>query len=110
MTWDRGAKRLERSRWDTIPWERDAQARLLVAAYPDGLSMESVALVMGLSRERVRQIEAAAITKARVAAARLGFDIDVALTELLERPTGRLGGRPLPRAHARRLRREVESA
>lgn len=106
MTWDRDEKRRERRRWDAIPWEQDAQARLLVAAYPDGLSMEAIALVMGLTRERIRQIEAAAIHKARVAAARLGLDIDVALAELLARPTGRLGGRAHPEMHARRMRRE----
>lgn len=44
-------------------WEDDTTARKVVRAFPDGLSQQCVADVMGVSRQRVHQLEQRALLK-----------------------------------------------
>lgn len=53
-----------------IPWEQDSFARWVVEKNPDGLSLEYVGLLLGVTRERVRQIELSACRKIALAASR----------------------------------------
>ncbi len=47
------------------PFESDPLAQLVVRAYPDGLTLEAVGALVGWSREKVRQVEEAALRKLR---------------------------------------------
>lgn len=49
--------------WNRDAWEEDHHAWYVVACHPDGLTLEEVGAVMGLSDERVRQIQDDAIAK-----------------------------------------------
>jgi hypothetical protein len=51
--------------WDRDPWSDDDHAWYVVACHPDGLSLEQVAALMGVTDERVRQIEQEAFAKIR---------------------------------------------
>ncbi len=51
--------------WDRDPWDEDDHAWYVVAHHPDGLSLEQVAALMGVTDERVRQIEQEAFAKIR---------------------------------------------
>lgn len=51
------AERLDR------PWHEDAASREFVDAHPGGALLEDVAVELGLTRERIRQIEAVALRK-----------------------------------------------
>jgi hypothetical protein len=73
---NRGLRTCERHRWArrddvlvdrTTPYEQDVAAQLFVATFPgpEGATLEVVALAMGISRERVRQIEEKALRKLR---------------------------------------------
>ena len=46
-----------------LPWEESDQSWYIVACHPDGLTLECVSQVFGLTRERIRQIEAKAFQK-----------------------------------------------
>ena len=50
-------------RLDTLPWERDFETQMFVEDHVDGAKLEDVGQYMGLTRERVRQIEAKALRK-----------------------------------------------
>lgn len=50
---------------EELPLEDDDLTRLFMAAHPGGATLEEVADFLGLTRERVRQIEAAAVDAAR---------------------------------------------
>jgi len=47
------------------PWIYDDRCWYLVMCHPEGLTLEQIGLAMGISREWVRQIEAAALRKLR---------------------------------------------
>lgn len=47
----------------STPYADDAWCRALVALHPGGMRLEDIAVVMGVTRERVRQIEASATRK-----------------------------------------------
>lgn len=49
--------------WDGLVWERDPWAQAFVDAHPDGASLEEVGDALGVTRERVRQIELIAMRK-----------------------------------------------
>ncbi len=49
--------------WSTVPWQSDPYARRVVQAFPDGLTLEQIGWLFGLTRERVRQIEGVALRK-----------------------------------------------
>lgn len=49
--------------WLDLEWELHDEAREIVAANPDGMTLEQVGNVLGVTRERVRQIEAIALAK-----------------------------------------------
>ena len=51
--------------WADLEWEEHDEARRIVAENPDGMTLEEVGQVLGVTRERVRQIEAAALEKLR---------------------------------------------
>lgn len=51
--------------WLDLEWEQHAEAREIVAKHPDGMTLEQVGNVLGVTRERVRQIEAIALGKLR---------------------------------------------
>ena len=66
----------------TTPYERDVACQLFVATFAGGASLEAIALALGVSRERVRQIESEALRKL-AGPAREQIDIEPA--ELAER-------------------------
>lgn len=41
-----------------VPWEQDAACQRLVRNNPEGMTLEAIGIACGLTRERVRQIEA----------------------------------------------------
>lgn len=49
--------------WNDLEWEEHDEARDVVNEHPDGMTLEEVGAVLGVTRERVRQIEAAALEK-----------------------------------------------
>lgn len=51
--------------WSDLEWEEHEEARQIVAGHPDGMTLEEVGAVLGVTRERVRQIEAVALRKLR---------------------------------------------
>ncbi len=51
--------------WLDLEWEEHDEAREIVAKHPDGMTLEQVGNVLGVTRERVRQIEAIALEKLR---------------------------------------------
>lgn len=51
--------------WSDLEWEEHDEARAIVRDNPDGMTLEEVSEKLGITRERVRQIEAAALKKLR---------------------------------------------
>lgn len=51
--------------WSDLEWEEHDEARKIVADHPDGMTLEEVGTHLGITRERVRQIEAGALKKLR---------------------------------------------
>lgn len=51
--------------WKHLEWEEHLRAMQVVRDHPSGMTLEEVGLEMGLTRERVRQIEADAFKKLR---------------------------------------------
>lgn len=51
--------------WGELPWALHREAHEVVAAHPDGMTLEEIGDILGLTRERVRQIEASALRKLR---------------------------------------------
>lgn len=47
--------------FETLPWEHDAEVRAFVAAHPDGATLEECGEWLGVTRERVRQMEGEAL-------------------------------------------------
>lgn len=64
---------------DTAPWHADREAQELVAAHPTGLTLEEVGAHFGVTRERIRQIEAQALRKLRAGASLSGWQRHAAL-------------------------------
>lgn len=59
--------------WSSLPWERDPWAQGWVDAHAHGATLEEVGRALGLTRERVRQVEEVAFRKLRRRAQRLGI-------------------------------------
>jgi len=51
--------------WAVLPWEQHEEARRAVAENPEGMTLELIGSWMGVTRERVRQIEVSALAKLR---------------------------------------------
>ena len=49
--------------WDLLPWRLDLWAQAFVAERPSGATLEEVGEALGVTRERVRQIETSAMRK-----------------------------------------------
>jgi hypothetical protein len=58
------------------PYARDAAAQAFVAEHEGGATLELVGLAMGVTRERIRQIEASALARFRRRAHLAGLDAD----------------------------------
>lgn len=58
----------------TTPYADDVEAQRLVEANPDGMTLEQVGDVLGVTRERVRQIEAGALKSLRLRCALAGIE------------------------------------
>lgn len=73
-----------RQRLEQVPWERDHEAQELVANGP--LTLNEIGEYYGLSRERIRQIEATALRKLRRVSSEMGLQLEQLLQpELLPR-------------------------
>ena len=75
--------------WDSLPWERDPWARAWVKQHPGGSTLEEVASALGVTRERVRQIEEVAMRKLRHVASERGLEVAEMLCALRELRDGR---------------------
>lgn len=51
--------------WLDLEWEQHPEAMQVVADHPEGMTLEQIGAKMGITRERVRQIEASALEKLR---------------------------------------------
>lgn len=49
--------------WTDLEWEQHPEAMRAVQEHPDGMTLEEIGRLMGVTRERVRQIEAQALRK-----------------------------------------------
>lgn len=59
-----------------VPWLEDYTARAFVVHHPEGATLEEVGQMLGVTRERVRQIEVAAFKRLRRACEREGIDAE----------------------------------
>lgn len=57
------------------PWTEDKGCRYIVACHPDGLTLDQVGQLFGVTGERIRQIEEKALRKLRGEAKRLDLDL-----------------------------------
>lgn len=67
------------------PWRKDAAARAFVEANPAGATLEAVGAVLGMTRERTRQIEAEALRWFRIGCLLDGLGRDDVLAFLATR-------------------------
>jgi hypothetical protein len=51
--------------WECLPWKDDPWAQAFVDVHPEGATLEDVGAMFGVTKERVRQIEAEAMRKLR---------------------------------------------
>ncbi len=49
--------------WIELEWDEHVEAKRMVDAHPDGMTLEHIGEAMGITRERVRQIEGGALRK-----------------------------------------------
>jgi hypothetical protein len=49
--------------WSDLEWAEHVDAMQAVASHPEGMTLEQIGQHMGITRERVRQIEAGALRK-----------------------------------------------
>lgn len=82
--------------WELLDWEDDIWARRFVAEHAGGASLDEVAAAIGIVRERVRQVEEAALRKVRARAEAMGLDFDLVL-RTLAKMRDRSGFEPLDR-------------
>lgn len=64
---------------DRTPYERDLRAQVFVSMYPNGATLEVVAAMFDVTRERIRQIEHAAVQRLETACGRLGVSLETIL-------------------------------
>lgn len=69
-------------------WEEDEIAQAVVALNPDGATLEQVGELIGVTRERVRQIEDKALAKLRARAASFGLTASDLAAVLAAKPVG----------------------
>jgi hypothetical protein len=68
---------------DGVPYEHDLRCQRFVAEHPHGATLEEVGVELGVSRERIRQIEAVALRRLRKAAQRLAPELEEVIAQLL---------------------------
>lgn len=61
---------------EATPLPDDDRVERAIAEHPDGMELSQIAEVLGIGRERVRQLVESALTKARAEAVRLGVHRD----------------------------------
>lgn len=64
---------------DRTPYEEDFKARVFVSMHPNGATLEAVAAMFDVTRERIRQIEASAVSRLAAACGQLGVTLEEAL-------------------------------
>jgi hypothetical protein len=69
----------------TLPFEKDIDARAWVICHPEGGTLEEVGSALGVTRERIRQLESLALGKLRRACLREGIDAQELLAGLRAR-------------------------
>lgn len=65
--------------WDALEFEDDDWARSFVKRHPDGATLDQVGEVLGMCRERVRQVEEQILRKLRYAGIRRVEELRAAL-------------------------------
>jgi DnaJ-domain-containing protein 1 len=58
--------------WSKLAWEDDVHAQYAVECHPRGMTLDEIGELMGLTRQRVEQIEKEALRKVQRALARRG--------------------------------------
>lgn len=69
----------------TTPWQEDYFARAWVVHHPDGSTLEEVGALLGVTRERVRQIQDKATRRLRVTCRSLGYDLQDIIAHMASR-------------------------
>lgn len=86
------AVRERRTAWIDLPTEQDVHFKLFMQAFPEGATLEDIADFYGLTRERIRQIEAGALAKLKRADALSGDgQLRTMLEALRDRESGPRG-------------------
>lgn len=70
--------------WDVLPWESDRWAQRWVAAHPGGATLAEVGEAIGVTRERVRQLEENGLRKFERAARKQGLSVQAMFEALRE--------------------------
>lgn len=93
--------------WSDLEWAQHVDAMSAVASHPEGMTLEQIGRFMGITRERVRQIEAGALRKLKQAE---GFSVLFCGEHALAIPDCERCGQPFVRTNGRDRRCEFCAA